>query len=354
VDEGVQVLPESEAATVLSGYGAQKILADTHGANAWTQLALEGSGASLMAGEDPVVLDKACKNTVEQEGMRQAHIRDAVAEIRFLAWLDAEVEAGRLHDEAALSDKLLSWRQLGENFHECSFDTISAAGANAAMCHYNHLNASPATLRMDTVYLLDSGGQYSDGTTDITRTIAIGDPGADVRRMFTLVLKGHIALASARFPEGTTGTQLDVLARQFLWQGGFDYEHGTGHGVGTFLNVHEGPQRISKMYNGTALRPGMVVSNEPGYYREGAYGIRCENLVLVRESSTGGDISMLDFETLTLVPFDTRLVDTSLMTSVEVDWLNAYHQRVIDTIGPLLPDADNAWLRAATRPVVVG
>ena len=189
---------------------------------------------------------------------------------------------GRLHDEALLSDKLLSLRQQGEHFHAVSFNTISAAGANAAMCHYNHLNGTPARLAMDSVYLLDSGGQYTDGTTDITRTVAIGDPGPEARRLFTLVLKGHIALAQARFPRGTTGTQLDALARQFLWREGFDYDHGTGHGVGVFLSVHEGPQRISKAHNGVALRPGMIVSNEPGYYRDGAFGMRCENLQVVR------------------------------------------------------------------------
>jgi Xaa-Pro aminopeptidase len=277
-----------------------------------------------------------------------------VAEIRFLAWLDAEVSARRLHDEAVLSDKLFSFRELGEHFHEGSFDTISAAGANAAMCHYNHLNAQPATLQMDTAYLLDSGGQYTDGTTDITRTIAIGDPGADIRRMFTLVLKGHIALDRARFPSGTTGTQLDVLARQFLWQAGFDYDHGTGHGVGVFLSVHEAPQRIAKQGNGVALRPGMIVSNEPGYYRDGAYGMRCENLVIVRESEQCTDETpMLEFEAITLVPFDTRMLDLGLLSAAELAWLNTYHQQVAATIGPLLQGSAKDWLIQATRAVSV-
>jgi Xaa-Pro aminopeptidase len=353
VGEGVQVLPESEAAAVLSAYQGQKVLADTRAANAWTQLVLERGGATLVAGEDPVLIPKACKNPVELAGTRRAHIRDAVAEIRFLAWLDAEVSAGHLHDEATLSDKLFSFRELGEHFHECSFDTISAAGANAAMCHYNHLNAVPATLQMDTAYLLDSGGQYTDGTTDITRTIAIGDPGADIRRMFTLVLKGHIALDRARFPIGTTGTQLDVLARQFLWQAGFDYDHGTGHGVGVFLSVHEAPQRISKQHNGVALRPGMIVSNEPGYYRDGAYGMRCENLVVVRESEQAADETpMLEFEAITLVPFDTRLLDVGLLSAAELAWLNTYHQQVAATIGPLLQGSERDWLIEATRALV--
>ncbi len=352
VGEGVQVLPEADAAAVLSTYQGRKILADTRAANAWTQLTLERGGATLVAGEDPVLMPKACKNSVELAGTRRAHIRDAVAEIRFLAWLDAEVSAGRLHDEAILSDKLFSYRERGEHFHEGSFDTISAAGANAAMCHYNHLNAVPATLQMDTAYLLDSGGQYTDGTTDITRTVAIGDPGADIRRMFTLVLKGHIALDRARFPEGTTGTQLDVLARQFLWQEGFDYDHGTGHGVGVFLSVHEAPQRIGKQGNGVALRPGMIVSNEPGYYRDGAYGMRCENLVIVRESQQGTDETpMLEFEAITLVPFDTRLLDVGLLNTAELEWLNTYHQYVAATIGPLLQGPEKDWLHQATRAV---
>jgi len=352
VGEGVEVLPESDAAAVLSTYQGRKILTDTQGANAWTQLVLERGGATLVAGEDPVLIPRACKNSVELAGTRHAHIRDAVAEICFLAWLDAEVAAGRLHDEAVLSDKLFSFRERGEHFHECSFDTISAAGANAAMCHYNHLNAEPATLQMDTVYLLDSGGQYTDGTTDITRTVAIGDPGADIRRMFTLVLKGHIALDRARFPKGTTGTQLDVLARQFLWREGFDYDHGTGHGVGVFLSVHEAPQRISKAHSGVALRPGMIISNEPGYYRDGAYGMRCENLLVVRESQPGTDETpMLEFEAITLVPFDTRLLDVELLSAVELAWIDAYHQRVATTIGPLLQGSAKDWLIQATRTV---
>jgi Xaa-Pro aminopeptidase len=271
-----------------------------------------------------------------------------------LAWLDGEVVAGKLHNEAELSDHLLSLRQQGEYFHACSFDTISAAGANGAMCHYNHLNGVPARLAMDSVYLFDSGGQYTDGTTDITRTVAIGDPGPEARRLFTLVLKGHIALARSRFPFGTTGTQLDALARQYLWREGYDYDHGTGHGVGVFLSVHEGPQRISKQHNGVALQPGMIVSNEPGYYREGVFGIRCENLQVVRPSKTSqGETPMLEFETLTLVPFDVRMLDTELMDVEEIDWLNSYHHRVAATIGPLLQGTDQDWLRQATQIVGV-
>ena len=197
-----------------------------------------------------------------------------------------------------------------------------------------------------------AAGQYTDGTTDITRTVAIGNPGPEARRLFTLVLKGHIALAQARFPRGTTGTQLDALARQFLWREGFDYDHGTGHGVGVFLSVHEGPQRISKAHNGVALRPGMIVSNEPGYYRDGAFGMRCENLQVVRLAQVcDGDTPMLEFETLTLVPFDTRMLDLRLLDAQEIAWLNDYHQRVVATIGPLLQDSDRDWLTQAARPL---
>ncbi|MCB1675974.1 MAG: aminopeptidase P family protein [Halioglobus sp.] len=350
--EGVRVLPEAAAAEVFAACRGRTVLADPHSANAWTQMLLEQCGATLLAADDPVLLPKACKNAVELAGARRAHVRDAVAVVRFLAWLDAEVAAGRLHDEAVLADRLYALRAGGEHFHDLSFDTISAAGANAAMAHYNHLNAVPAPLAMDCVYLVDSGGQYTDGTTDVTRTVAIGDPGAAVRRMFTLVLKGHIALARARFPAGTTGTQVDALARQFLWREGCDYDHGTGHGVGVFLSVHEGPQRISKVASDVALRPGMIVSNEPGYYCDGAYGIRCENLVAVREAAIeGASHPMLEFETLTLVPFDVRLLDESLVSGDELDWLNAYHRRVAATIGPLLDGADLAWLQRATRPL---
>ena len=351
VGEGIEVRPESEAQTVLSQFSGQTVLADPGTANAWTQLALERGGAKLLSLPDPVAMAKACKNSVEVEGARKAHLRDAVAEVRFLAWLDAEVEAGRLHDEATLSDKLYMFRERGDRFRGQSFDTISAAGSNAAMCHYNHQDGEPATLEMNTVYLLDSGAQYTDGTTDITRTVAIGDPGDDVRSMYTRVLKGHIALDVARFPKGTTGNQLDVLARQFLWSDGYDYDHGTGHGVGSFLSVHEGPQSISKRAGGADLRAGMIVSNEPGYYRNGCFGIRCENLLVVQPVKSSLETPMLEFETLTVVPFDNRLLDKNLLTPAEVSWINAYHARVKDLLSPLLDGEEKQWMERATRPV---
>lgn len=352
VGEGVRVIPGTEAAAHLKHYRGRRVLADPETANAWTQLLLEQHGAVLVEGRDPVLIPKACKNAVELAGARRAHLRDAVAEVRFLRWLDEEVAAGRLHDEATLADRLGALRTEGEAFRDFSFDTISAAGPNAALCHYNHRNGTPAPLLMDSVYLVDSGGQYTDGTTDITRTVAIGDPGDEVRRQFTLVLKGHIALATARFPRGTTGTHLDALARQYLWREGLDFDHGTGHGVGSFLSVHEGPQRIARPWNGTALLPGMIISNEPGYYRDGAYGIRCENLVAVREAQDlAGETPMLEFETLTLAPFDRRLLDPDLLTAEERRWLDDYHQRVAAMVGPLLDDPTRDWLERATAPL---
>lgn len=352
IGPGVEFLPESEAEASLLACRGQRVLADPNSANAWTQLCLERGGAELVAAEDPVLMPKASKNDVEIEGARQAHLRDAVAEIRFLHWLDQEVAAGNMHDEATLADKLGSLREEGEHYRGPSFDTISAAGGNAAMCHYNHQNVDqPGSLSENSVYLVDSGGQYTDGTTDITRTVAIGDPGAEIRRMFTLVLKGHIALDQARFPRGTTGSQLDVLARQFLWREGCDFDHGTGHGVGAYLSVHEGPQRIAKAHNPFPLQPGMILSNEPGYYRDNEYGIRCENLVVVQPVSENTETPMLGFEALTMVPFDRRLLDVALMTPGEVAWLNDYHQQVRAAIAPRLEGAVLDWLNDATAAI---
>ncbi len=356
VGEGVTVLPESEAPAQFAELGGHTVIADPATANAWCQLSLERAGADLIADDDPVLIPKACKNEVEIQGARDSHIRDGVAEVRFLAWLDAEVAAGRLRSEAELSDRLFEFRKVGELFQETSFDTISAAAGNAAMCHYNHLNSEqPASLEMGNVYLVDSGGQYLDGTTDITRTIAIGDPSDEIRRRFTLVLKGHIALDQAVFPEGTNGTQLDILARQFLWQEGLDYDHGTGHGVGAFLSVHEGPQRIAKVGNAYSLEAGMILSNEPGFYKDDAYGMRCENLVVVRESEATNEEGprMFEFEALTMVPFDNRLVDVELLSSDEIDWLNDYHGLVRDAIAPHLEGDDLTWLENATQPIGV-
>ncbi|MBT4493217.1 MAG: aminopeptidase P family protein [Gammaproteobacteria bacterium] len=350
VDDGVTVREMDELTAALTELGDDraKVLADPATANAWCQLRCKEAGAELIAGTDPVLIPKAQKNETELNGMRNCHIRDGSAVSRYLAWIDREVEAGRLYDEGELSDKLESFRRELDDIHDLSFDTISAAGVNGALCHYNHMNGIPAMLEMNNLYLVDSGGQYLDGTTDITRTVVIGRPTDEHQRMFTLVLKGHIALARAIFPKGTSGIQLDILARQYLWQAGFDYDHGTGHGVGTFLSVHEGPQRIGKSGPQQELLPGMVISNEPGYYQENCFGIRCENLIVVREC----DNDMLSFETITFAPFDTRLVDTSLMTPEEITWLNDYHDEVSAKLGPMLNEDDLDWLENATRTVV--
>jgi Xaa-Pro aminopeptidase len=354
VGAGVNIINESQSTATYQALGAQKlqVLADPETCNAFCQLTAQQAGATLIAGDDPVALPKACKNITELAGMRAAHIRDGASEVRFLAWLAAEVAAGILHDEVSLSNKIASFRASNEHFVELSFDTISAAGANAAMCHYNPANGVPAVLAMDSIYLFDSGGQYLDGTTDITRTVAIGTPSAEHKKMFTLVLKGHICLAQMKFPIGTNGGQLDSLARQFLWQEGYDYEHGTGHGVGSFLNVHEGPQRIGKKNSAVPLIPGMVVSNEPGYYKQGEYGIRCENLVTVVAKNNGHDgKTFYEFDTLTLVPFDLHLIDQKLLNQNEVNWLNNYHQKVFNTLSPRLAGSDLQWLSQATRVI---
>jgi len=349
VGKGVIVEEADKLSAALASLGkqGQTVLADPAVANAWCQLRVQESGAQLISGTDPVLIPKAQKNPVELGGIRNCHIRDGSAVSRYLAWLDHEVAAGNLYDEAQLADQLESFRRELTDIHDLSFDTISAAGANGAMCHYNHRNGEPAILEMNNLYLVDSGAQYSDGTTDITRTVIIGEPTSEHRHMFTLVLKGHIALARAVFPAGTSGVQLDVLARQYLWQEGLDYDHGTGHGVGAFLSVHEGPQRISKSGPQQALLPGMVVSNEPGYYQEDCFGIRCENLIIVVEREDG----MLAFETITFVPFDTRLVDTSLMAVEEIEWLNNYHEQVRAKLSTSLTGQDLEWLQQSTEAV---
>lgn len=349
VGKGVAVEPSQRLPAALDALGKQgkKVLADPATANAWCQLRCKAAGAKLIAGDDPALLPKAQKNKTEVAGIKRCHVRDGAAVTRCLAWLDREVAAGRLPDEAQAASQMEAFRQEAGGLHDLAFDTISAAGANGAIVHYNHLDSKPARMKKGSLYLVDSGGQYPDGTTDITRTVAIGKPSAEHRRMFTLVLKGHIALAQAVFPKGTSGVQLDALARQFLWQAGHNYDHGTGHGVGAFLSVHEGPQRISPSGSQQELLPGMVISNEPGYYKPGRYGIRCENLVLVRERKDG----MRHFETITLAPFDRRLIEPSLLTPTERAWLNAYHTQVRQRLGPRLPAKVRPWLTTATQEV---
>ena len=353
VGKGVSFKAEATLADALASLQGVKLLADPNSANAWAQNIAREAGAKLIAGIDPVALPKAQKNSAELAGIRACHIRDGVAVTRFLAWLDAEVASNHLHNEATLADKLESFRLQDEHYREPSFDTISAAGANAAMCHYNHNNGTPAMMTMNSLYLVDSGAQYIDGTTDVTRTIAIGNVTDEHKKMVTLVLKGHIALDQARFPKGTSGQQLDAFARQHLWQYGFDYDHGTGHGVGHFLSVHEGPQRIGKNVNGIALLPGMVLSNEPGYYRADNFGIRLENLMVVQhcEALKGAEREMYEFDALTMIPMDKRLIDKHMLTQGEISWFNDYHQQVYDTLAPLMSGDELAWLTQATRAI---
>jgi Xaa-Pro aminopeptidase len=327
----------------------KRVQADPANAAAWV---FDRLGPQALRGPDPCQLPKACKNATELQGAREAHRRDGAALTRFLAWLAREAPSGQLR-EVAVSDRLEALRREGNLFRDLSFPTISGAGANGAIVHYHASPATERALESGTLYLVDSGAQYLDGTTDVTRTVAIGAPTPEMKDRFTRVLKGHIALATCRFPKGTTGSQLDALARTSLWQEGLDYDHGTGHGVGSYLGVHEGPQRISKVPNNQALLPGMIISNEPGYYKNGAYGIRIENLVVVTKLETSGDAGreIYGFETLTLAPIDRHAIEPSLLTRQEIDWLDAYHATVRDALTPLVDAETASWLGAATRPL---
>ncbi|EMD1178432.1 TPA: aminopeptidase P family protein [Vibrio harveyi] len=352
VGSGVTVHHPEALQARLETLTGKNVLVDPATSNAWFKLVLQNAGASVVSKADPCLMPKAAKNAVEIAGMKACHIRDGVAMSKFLSWLDAEVVAGNLHDEATLADKLEAFRSEDPTLMDLSFDTISAAGGNAAMCHYNHENQpEPGKLELNTLYLVDSGGQYLDGTTDITRTIAIGQPSQEMIKQFTLALKGHIGVARARFPKGTRGYQIDTLARQHLWAEGYDYDHGTGHGVGHFLSVHEGPASISKKQIDVPLTEGMVLSNEPGYYRADAFGIRIENLELVVETPTNGDFPVLSFESLTRCPIDKRNINVDMLTRPELAWLNDYHQKVWDEISPLVEGDVKEWLRQATLPV---
>jgi Xaa-Pro aminopeptidase len=334
----------------------KKVAVDPDRAVAAIFTALEAAGAKIERHRDPAVLPKAIKNETELGGTRAAHVRDGVAVARFLQWMEDVAPQGGL-DELGAAAKLRAFREEGGGLVDLSFDTISAAGPNGALPHYKVDETTNRAIETGTLYLVDSGGQYADGTTDITRTIAIGAPTADMRRRFTQVLKGHIALATARFPKGTRGSQLDILARQYLWADGVDYAHGTGHGVGTYLAVHEGPQRIAKPAGGQAgteepLHAGMILSNEPGYYKAGAFGIRIENLVIVVPLSIdGAEEDMLGFETITFAPIAQNLVETALLSSAEADWLDAYHAEVFEKLAPVMSADDRGWLAAACAPL---
>jgi Xaa-Pro aminopeptidase len=316
------------------------------------------AGGKVTRGADPIATMKATKNIVEIDGARAAHLRDGAAVTRFLAWFDREAPHGQL-TEIGAAEALESFRRDTGKLKDVSFPTIAGSGPNGAIVHYRVTRSSNRAIRLGELFLVDSGAQYEDGTTDITRTLAVGELSqalrSEMRERFTRVLKGHIAIARAIFPDGATGAQLDPFARQALWQAGLDFDHGTGHGVGSYLSVHEGPARISKLGN-IPLKCGMIFSNEPGYYKTGAYGIRIENLVLVVEAQAapGGEKPLNTFETLTLVPIDARLIDTALLDNGEIAWLDGYHARVAAALDPLVDAPTRAWLDAATRPLEQG
>jgi Xaa-Pro aminopeptidase len=308
-------------------------------------------GGRPTRGPDPIALMKAVKNAAEIAGSRAAHVRDGAAVTRFLAWFDRDAPSGKLTEIEAV-EALENFRRDTGVLKDISFPTIAGSGPNGAIVHYRVTRASNRTIEIGELFLIDSGAQYEDGTTDITRTIVVGVPSDEMRDRFSRVLKGHIAIAATVFPEGTTGAQLDPLARVALWQAGLDFDHGTGHGVGSYLSVHEGPARISKL--GTVpLQRGMILSNEPGYYKTGAYGIRIENLVLVTAAPapSGAEKPLNAFETLTFAPIDRRLIDTSMLTANERVWIDNYHARVAEVLGPTLDAKTQTWLAAATRPL---
>ena len=309
------------------------------------------NGGKILRGADPIAPMKAVKNAAEIAGARAAQLRDGVAVTRFLAWFDREAPSGKLTEIDAV-EALESFRRDTGLLKDVSFPTIAGAGSDGAIVHYRVSRKSNRRIAPGELFLIDSGGQYEDGTTDITRTVAVGTPSEDARKNATLVLKGHIAIARAVFPDGTTGAQLDTLARQFLWRAGLDFDHGTGHGVGSYLSVHEGPARIAKL-GAAPLKRGMIMSNEPGYYRAGAYGIRIENLVLVSEAEVvaGAEKPLNAFETLTLAPLDRRLIEPAMLSAEELAWLNAYQARVRDALTPLVDAGVHDWLRAATAPL---
>jgi Xaa-Pro aminopeptidase len=330
------------------GAAGRRVLVDPQSAPEAVMAALAQAGAKLVEKRDPVLLPKSKKNEAEIGGMRVAHRLDGVALAKFLAWFDAEAPQGGL-TEIDVVTALEAFRREDPSCVDASFDTIAGAGPDGAIVHYRVTTETNRRLAPGELMLIDSGAQYLAGTTDVTRTISTGPLTAEQKDRYTRVLKGMVGIATARFPGGTSGAQLDILARQHLWQAGVTYHHGTGHGVGAFLAVHEGPIGISPRYT-TAFEPGMIVSDEPGYYKAGEYGIRTENLVMVVESAIG-EGKFLEFETLTLAPIDTRPIEIALLTTAERDWLNAYHARVLKEIGPLVSSGVRSWLESATRPI---
>jgi len=353
---GVRLHERSEFENALSDLKGKTVVVDPERAVAAIFEALEKAGAKVLAVRDPVVLPKAIKNPAEIAGQKAAQERDGAVISRFLRWIDEEAPKGDV-DELKASDHLESLRRENPELRDLSFDSISGAGPNGAIVHYKSSEKTNRKLETGQLYLIDSGGQYVDGTTDITRTVPIGEPTDEMRDRFTRVLKGHIAIATAVFPKGTRGSQLDSFARRPLWEAGLDYAHGTGHGVGSFLAVHEGPQRISPVGSSQSggdepLQAGMIISNEPGYYKTGEYGIRIENLVLVVDREIEGEEKeMLGFETLTFAPIDKRLIDQEMLEPEEVAWLNCYHAHVLAKIGSQLSGKDLEWLQEACAAI---
>ncbi len=352
----VRVHDRAAFAGALGRYAGKRIAADPERAVAAITQGLEAGGAKVLALRDPVVLAKALKNPVEVAGHRAASVRDGAALARFLRWVEIECVKGG-QTELSAAAKLLSFREATGLLKDTSFDTISATGAHGASPHYHCTEESNVPIERGQLYLVDSGGQYADGTTDVTRVMPIGEPTADMRDRFTRVLKGHIAIATAVFPDGTMGGQIDAFARRPLWEAGLDFAHGTGHGIGAYLAVHEGPQRIAAPnYPGGAamepLRAGMMLSNEPGYYKAGEYGIRIENLLLIEPREiAGADRAMLGFETLTFCPIERTLIEPALLTRDELAWLNAYHVQVLEVLGGEMDGDDLAWLRGKCAPI---
>lgn len=352
----VQCRPRSSFSDHLRSLADKSIAVDPERAVTAIFESLRAVGATVLECRDPTVLPKAIKNNVEITGQRAAHARDGAALSRFLHWLSIKAPQGAVSELSAAAE-LQRFREATGCLHDLSFNTISGFGPNAAIVHYGVSEKTNRTLTPGSLYLVDSGGQYVDGTTDVTRTIAIGVPTAEMRDRFTRVLKGHILLATSLFPAGIRGGQIDALARRYLWDVGLDYAHGTGHGVGSFLSVHEGPQRIINPQapvggGDEPLIPGMIVSNEPGYYKTGEYGIRIENLMLVVERPIdGGEQRMLGFEILTQAPIDRTLIEPALLTAEERAWLDSYHREVMRVVGPQLDGPAKAWLIGATQPL---
>jgi Xaa-Pro aminopeptidase len=353
---GVRIHSRDDFEPYLRSLAGKTVVADPERAVAAIFEALESAGAKVVQKRDPAVLPKALKNQAEIAGHRAAQARDGAALSRFLHWISIEAPKGHV-DELKAVEKLQQFRLECGDLRDTSFDTISGAGPNGAIVHYRASEETNRPLEMNSIYLVDSGGQYPDGTTDVTRTVVIGEPTAEMRDRFTRVLKGHIAVARAVFPAGTRGGQLDTLARQYLWEAGLDYAHGTGHGVGAYLAVHEGPQRISPAGSSQSggdepLQAGMFLSNEPGYYKTGEYGIRIENLVLVEPREiAGAEKKMLGFETLTFAPIERRLIETSLLSPEERRWVDDYHARVMEIVGPQLDGEVRTWLEAQCAPL---